>query len=422
MTTSFLHGPEVLEIDSGIRPIRTVTSAVIGVAGTAPNADANEFPLNTPVLVSGSRTKASKLGTSGTLPKAIDGIFDQIGATLVVIRVAEGADENATIANLVGSSTGFTGVHGFMAAESVVGVIPKVLIAPGFTHQTTGGNANPVVSELLGLASSSAGIGTRLRATVIADGPNTTDADAITHAALHADSRILLVDPWVKVSDASGNLVDEPPSARVAGLIAKSDAERGFWWSPSNQPISGIVGTSRPVSFALGDQNSTANNLNELKIATIIREDGFRLWGNRSTGPDGMFQFLSVRRTADMIQESLLRSHLWAVDRCINKTYLQDVKESVNQYLRSLKARGAIIGGECWVDPVANQLSNIANGNATFSFDFTPAYPSERVTFNSHITNDYLTEFIFDISDVDNASNITDDQEDDDTTDTESEE
>ena len=420
MTTSFLHGPEVLEIDSGIRPIRTVTSAVIGLCGTAPNADANAFPLNVPVLISGSRTKAAKLGIGGTLPAAMDGIFDHIGATVVVVRVAEGADENATIANVVGSSTGFTGVHGLMAAESVVGVIPKILIAPGFTHQTTGGNANPVVAELLGVASSTSGIGTRLRAIIVADGPNTDDADAITHAALHASSRVLLVDPWVKVSDASGNIVDQPPSARVAGLIAKSDAERGFWWSPSNQPLNGIVGTSRPVSFALGDQNSTANNLNELKISTIIREDGFRLWGNRSTGADGMFQFLSVRRTADMIQESLLRSHLWAVDRCINRTYLQDVKESVNQYLRSLKARGAIVGGECWVDPEQTGIGNIANGNAVFSFDFTPCYPSERVTFNSHITNDYLTEFIFDISDVDNASDVTDDSEDDDTSNTES--
>ena len=90
-----------------------------------------------------------------------------------------------------------------------------------------------------------------------------------------------------------------------------------------------------------------------------------------------------------------------------------------SDYLRSLKNRGAILGGECWVDPEANTLGNIAAGNATFSFDFTPAYPSERVTFNSHITNDYLTEFIFDVSDVDNASNVTDEQSDDDTTNTE---
>lgn len=411
MTTSFLHGPEVLEIDSGIRPIRTVTSAVIGVCGTAPNADATVFPLNTPVLIAGSRTKAGKLGATGTLPVALDGIFDQIGATVVVVRVAEGADDAATLTNLVGTATSYEGVHGFLAAESTVGVIPKILIAPSFTHQQTGTTANAVVAELQGIAD-------KLRAIILADGPNTTDADALTYATTHGNSRVMVLDPWVKCWKAS-SYVDEPPSARVAGLIAKSDAERGFWWSPSNQGISGIVGTTRPIPFALGDINSAANVLNAGNVTTIIRENGFRLWGNRGTGADSKFAFISVRRTADMIQESLLRSHLWATDRCINKTYLQDVKESVNEYLRSLKARGAIIGGECWVDPEVNTVANIAAGNATFNFDFTPCYPSERVTFNSVITNDYLEEFLFETSDVDNESNVTEEQGDDDTTNTE---
>ena len=40
MTASFLHGVGVLELDTGIRPIRTVRSAVIGIIGTAPQADA----------------------------------------------------------------------------------------------------------------------------------------------------------------------------------------------------------------------------------------------------------------------------------------------------------------------------------------------------------------------------------------------
>ena len=402
MTTTFLHGVEVLELDTGIRPIRTVRSAVIGLIGTAPNADAAVYPLNTPVLVAGSRALAGELGDTGTLPKAMDAIFDQIGATVVVVRVDAGADEAATLSNIVGTSTGYTGVHAFMAAESVVGFSPKVLIAPGYTHQRAEDTnnpgtylANPVVAELLGLANNTTGIGERLRAVVIADGPNTDSAAAISYAADHGSDRLYVVDPWVKIADGT-SYVDDPASARVAGLIAKTDAERGFWESPSNQLISGIVGISRPVPFGLGDQNSEANLLNEEKVATIIREDGFRLWGNRSTTVDSKWAFLSVRRTADMVNESLLRAHLWAVDRCINKTYLQDVRESVNEYLRSLVARGAILGGECWIDPEANSESAIASGNVVFDFDFTPCYPAERVTFRSVLTNGYLTTLLTD--------------------------
>ena len=403
MTASFLHGVEVLELDTGIRPIRTVRSAVIGIIGTAPQADAAVYPLNTPVLVAGNRTKAGQLGQTGTLPSAMDGIFDQIGATVVVVRVDEGADEAATISNIVGNSTGFTGVHAFMAAESVVGFSPKILIAPGFTHQRAEDTANPgtyllnpVVAELLGLAANNtSGLGERLRAVVVADGPNVDDQTAISYAADHGSDRLYVVDPWVKVLSGT-TYVDQAPSARVAGLIAKIDAERGFWESPSNQLIAGITGTARPVPFGLGDPSSAANLLNEADVATIIRENGFRLWGNRTTSSDAKFAFLSVRRTADMVNESLLRAHLWAVDRCINRTYLQDVRESVNEYLRSLTARGAILGGECWVDPEANTESTIAAGQAVFDFDFTPCTPAERVTFRSVLTNGYLEELLTD--------------------------
>ena len=35
----FLHGIEIVQIDDGARPIQTVRSSVIGVIGTAPDAD-----------------------------------------------------------------------------------------------------------------------------------------------------------------------------------------------------------------------------------------------------------------------------------------------------------------------------------------------------------------------------------------------
>ncbi len=44
MTTTFLHGVEVLELDTGLRPIRTVRSAVIGLVGTASGADETVRP------------------------------------------------------------------------------------------------------------------------------------------------------------------------------------------------------------------------------------------------------------------------------------------------------------------------------------------------------------------------------------------
>lgn len=472
MTTGFLHGAEVVQIDSGTRPIRTVRASVIGLIGTAPDADANAFPANTPVLVTNNRLEAAQLDTTGdgkgTLPSAIDAIFDQAGAVVVVVRVAEGADDAATLANIIGGQSGgeYTGVHAFIGAQSEVGVTPRLLIAPGFmgdrvdegiqsvvvdtpgtgySTDTTavvdgagsgaevsvevnaatgaitgvtvikpgdgysgtpsitltdpsgaGENAaftvnagpagNPVVAELIGIAD-------KLKGIVIADGPNTNDSDAIAYRGDWGSRRVYIVDPAVRVS-RGGAVVTEPASPRVAGLIAKSDADRGFWWSPSNRVINGIIGVARPIDFDLGDRSSRANILNENEVTTIIREDGFRLWGNRTASSDPKWAFLNVVRTADIIGESILRAHLWAVDRNITRTYLEDVAEGVNAFLRELEALGAILGGRCWPDPDLNTPETLAAGKVYFNFDFTPPAPAEQVTFRAILTNDYYEDII----------------------------
>ncbi len=400
--SDFLHGVEVLELDSGPRPIRISPTAVIGIVGTAPNADEAAFPLNTPTLIAGSRIEAAKLDLTdqkqGTLPSALDGIFDQTGAVVIVVRVAEGENESETLANVIGgvnAETGaYEGVQALLGAQSVVGFSPRLLIAPGFTHQRpedadNPGSyfANPVVAELQGIAD-------RLRAVIIADGPNTKDPAAIGYAGDFGSPRVYLVDPWVKVLGPDGSLVDEPPSSRVAGVIARMDSARGFWWSPSNQNIFGIVGTSRPVDFKMGDRSCRANMLNAKNVATIIREDGFRLWGNRSLSSDPKWAFLCQRRTADVINDALQASHLWAVDRPITKTYYQDVTEGVNNFLSQLKARGAILGGQCWAPAELNTPTDIADGKATFDFDFTSPSPAEHITFRSRMVNDYLEEIV----------------------------
>ena len=390
MPEQFLHGIEVVEITDGARPISTVKSSVIGLIGTAPMADEGVFPLNTPVLIAGRRAEAAKLGTSGTLPAAIDGIFDQCGAMVVVIRVAEGVAEGettaeaTTISKVIGgvdTTTGHnTGIQCFLDANSVVKVRPRILIAPGFSHEQA------VATELVSIAE-------RLKAVCILDGPNTTDADAISYAENFGSPRVYVVDPWVKVWDtATSKDVILPASSRVAGLISKSDNERGFWWTPSNQVINGITGTARAVEFELSDTNCRANYLNENNVATIVHEDGYRLWGNRTPSTDPLFALLCVRRTADMIAESLLYAHLWAVDRGITKTYVEDVREGVDRYLRHLKKIGAITGGSCWVDPEINSADQVQQGIVYWDYDFTPVYPAEHLVFRSHIVDDYIEE------------------------------
>lgn len=471
MADQFLHGIEVIEIDDGPRPIKTVKSSVIGLVGTAPQG-----PVNTPTLILGSKTEAVKIFGESlpgyTIPQALDQIFDQTGAMVVVVNVADptntkhlttgnkdstrfddsgeiilehkvlssvvvkktdetqtfaentdytvdylngvvkktknssvGPDENIAVtyqyldtskitdSDIVGGANAdgtYRGVNCLLAAQTEVKVQPRILIAPGFTHNRPEDDgeklANAVVSELLGISE-------RLRAVIIADCPNTNEQEAIDYQQCFGSARVYSIYPWVKNLDTLTNsIITNPSSPVVAGLIAKSDNERGFWWSPSNTTINGIQGISKPIDFALGDTNCKANYLNENKVATIIQEDGFRLWGNRTASADEKWAFLSVRRTADMINDSLQKAHMWAIDRNITKTYVEDVCEGVNNYLRYLKNIGAIIDGKCWADPNINTPDQIQSGKVTFDFDFTPPYPAEHITFRSRMVNDYLEE------------------------------
>ena len=74
------------------------------------------------------------------------------------------------------------------------------------------------------------------------------------------------------------------------------------------------------------------------------------------------------------------------------KNYFDDVAESVNAYLRELKALGAVLGGRCDPDADLNSAASIADGKVWFNVEFTAPYPAEHVVFRSRIVNDYLED------------------------------
>ena len=320
---------------------------------------------------------------AGTISRVAAG---GIGAGANVYVSYKWVDESTVTADEVVAAGALLG-----EAETLEGARPDVLIAPGYSSEATKTGQRidgaPVATALAAVAD-------RIRAVVVADGPAATRQDAIDFRNAIESRRCYVVDPKVKVPAAGGGIAVAPASGYVAGLIARIDAEEGWWVSPSNRGIRGIAGTSRFVSFGLGDADSEANALNQSEVATIVRAGGWRLWGNRTCSTDPRWAFLPVVRTADRINESILEAHLWAVDRNITRTYVSDVVESVSAFLRGLVAQGAILGGRCWADPDLNPDSQVADGQLHLDFDFTPAYPAERITFRSRMTDRYV-ETIF---------------------------
>lgn len=337
-----------------------------------------EMALNTPRLYL-ARPSRDRIGDTGTIPAALDAIFDQGSARVVVVRVTEGVDDAATRVNLLGDSSLDSGVHAFGLAQERVGVTPRILIAPGHSQ------VKAVANELISVAE-------RLRAVVVADCPDVAYSGAVRYRGNFGSDRLYLVWPQVYAYDhLSATNVATWASPRVAGVMARTDGELGFWYSPSNKEMLGVTNTARAVPFTLGDPNCRANYLNEHAVATIVRDTGFRLWGNRSCSDDPRFAFLVMRRIFDAVHESVQAGLRWAVDRPITRTFVESVLDSGNDFLADLIRKGALLpGSRVYLDPDINSPDQLAQGRIYINLEAMGPPPAERITIRSAMDIDLL--------------------------------
>lgn len=138
-------GITITRDDNEARPVVASDMSVVGIVGTAPDADADVFPLNERVLVySSDATQLAKLGATGTIIDAIKLLNaqladNQVAAKVVVERIEAGSTVQETIGNIIGSEAEQTGLFGLLQAGPELGAIPRLIMVPGYTHQRFGG-------------------------------------------------------------------------------------------------------------------------------------------------------------------------------------------------------------------------------------------------------------------------------------------
>ncbi|QYM70261.1 phage tail sheath family protein [Pseudomonas sp. So3.2b] len=382
---SFFHGVTVTNVDTGSRPIAVPSSSIIGLCDTfTPGAPALAKP-NQLVLLTRESEAVAAFGPDSAITQSAKAVFARAKAVIVAVGVAlteDPAQQTSAIIGGVLANGERTGLQALLDGKSKFNSQPRLLIAPG--HSST----QAVATAMDALAG-------KLRAVAIVDGPNTTDEAAIAFGENFGSKRVYLVDPGVQIWSTVANAsVDCPASAWTAGLFAWTDSEYGFWASPSNKEFVGITGTKRPVEFLDGDETCRANLLNNANITTIIRDDGFRLWGNRTCSSDAKWAFVTRVRTMDIVMDAILYGHKWAVDRSITKTYVSDVTAGLQNFMRDLKLQGAIINFEVFADPELNTASQLEQGKVYWNIRFTDVPPAENPNFRVEVTNQWLTEVL----------------------------
>jgi phage tail sheath protein FI len=204
--------------------------------------------------------------------------------------------------------------------------------------------------------------------------------------------------PKVEIADTNGNVTLDWLSSRLAGLIAQVDknqtdysGQTGYWCSPSNYVLAGVIGVETIFPYNPKDTDSALNYMNSQGLVSVLNVNGsgYRSWGNHSTGFPASadpLTFITWRRTMDIIEESIQFFTLQFLDQPmftrpgeLATTLIGQVELSVNDFIRS-KIGTALVAGRCYLSLDDNPVSALANGHITYRIEATPPAPMERVT------------------------------------------
>ena len=382
-TDSYHHGVRVHELNEGTRPIRTVSTAVIGLIATGSDADATAFPLDKPVLITNIQAAIGNAGTQGTLARSLQAIVDQTNAVVVVVRVDQKTDEAEQTTAVIGGTVNgkYTGMKALLTAEQHLGVKPRILGAPGL--------------DTAAVTASLGGIAEKLRAFnyVSAHGCETKEEAVAYRDAIGSRETMLIWPDFLGWDTVTSSTKTFESTARALGLRAKIDNDIGWHKTLSNVPVNGVTGISKDVFWQLQSMDTDAGYLNSNEVTTLIQSNGLRFWGSRTCTDDPLFAFENSTRTSQVLSDTMAEGHMWAVDKPLHPSLARDIVEGINAKFRDLKTQGYIIDGECWFDDSVNSKETLKSGRLILDYDYTPVPPLEDLTLRQRITDKYLADF-----------------------------
>ena len=418
MTAKRMHGVTANEYTHGARAISDIATNIIGIVATGNDADTSAFPLNTPIFSTSVGSLIDRAGSQGTLAKSLDAIHDQADAQIVVVRVADTEDESEKKQNVI------NGAKQLAKASAYTGFKPKIIGAPelddadvtaelvvaanaldAFVYASAGGS-----KDITSLSEYRKGFGQKNLMLIDNDfmafnpaavSTTTGSQGDISANALNAVRNIL---SGGAVQGQTNTVSTAATIARILGARAMLDEKVGPHKSISNTEIQGVSAIKYPRSFGLLDINSEANTINNLDVTTLIREKGFRVWGNRTCSADPIWAFEPTVRVSSVIKETIAESFLWAMDKPMHPSLMIDIINTINAKLAEKVYKGWLLGAQVFIDPKKIEKERVSNGIFAFDYEFTVAPPLEDIELNQHVSD----RFIVNLTDrvIEFASNI----------------
>ncbi len=192
--------------------------------------------------------------------------------------------------------------------------------------------------------------------------------------------------PWITVRDPFDPtlLVNVPPSGALAGIYARTDAQRGVHKAPANELVRGALNVTQNITrHEQGELNQ-----NGVNCIRFFPTDGIRVWGARTLA-DGAseWRYLNVRRLFNMVEESITRATRWVVFEPNDQTLWKSIKRDISAFLTRLWRDGALMGQtpeeaffvKC--DNETNPPDVIDAGQVVTLIGIAPVKPAEFIIF-----------------------------------------
>jgi uncharacterized protein len=177
------------------------------------------------------------------------------------------------------------------------------------------------------------------------------------------------------------------PSGAVAGVIARTDANRGVWKAPAGIEAT-LIGLSG-LQVNLNDKENGELNPLGINCLRFFSVAGRVVWGARTLrGADELtdqWKYLPVRRTALFIEESLYRGLKWVVFEPNDYRLWGEIRLNVGAFMHDLFRKGAFQGSDprkayfVKCDDETTTQDDIDRGIVNILVGFAPLKPAEFV-------------------------------------------
>lgn len=195
--------------------------------------------------------------------------------------------------------------------------------------------------------------------------------------------------PFIKMADPlkENQMRQFVPCGAIAGIIARTDSQRGVWKAPAGleASFSGV----RELSYKLTDNENGRLNPLGLNCIRSFPVFGNVIWGARTlAGANALaseWKYGPVRRLALFLEESFYRGSQWVVFEPNDEPLWAQIRLNFGAFMQNLFRQGAFQGKtprEAYlvkVDKETTTQNDINNGIVNIVVGFAPLKPAEFV-------------------------------------------